>query len=238
MAHGLLRGGPKETNCRQLPRLLRARRQRPCDRRAAEQRDELAASHVLPQPEGAAYHIAVGNAALCISAKLIVEWQKWVRSVELVPFATFSLHPHEPTFLGSGRVFLGEWQPELLLVPDEARQFRAVEWLELGAGFLKSLLQLRIVENLGQAVAKNTNDRLRRVRAVGERLPSNRGEAGNNGGCHRQVGKERRRFRRQDRKRGEVLRLDAAAQVAHPSITAWTRPPRISRIASAVPPVE
>jgi hypothetical protein len=53
----------------------------------------------------------------------------------------------------SGRVFLGERQPELLLILDEASQLCAVEWLELRAGFLKSLLQLRIVENLAQAVA-------------------------------------------------------------------------------------
>ena len=42
--------------------------------------------------------------------------------------------------VGSGRVFLGERQPELLLVLDEARQLCAEEWLELRAGFLKSLL--------------------------------------------------------------------------------------------------
>src|SRR5262249_21702667 len=35
----------QEADGRQLARLLRARRQRPSDRRAAEQRDELAASH-------------------------------------------------------------------------------------------------------------------------------------------------------------------------------------------------
>ena len=58
-----------------------------------------------------------------------------------------------PRLIGSGRVFLGERQPELLLVLDEAGQFRAVEWLELRAGFLKSLLQQRIVEDLAQAVS-------------------------------------------------------------------------------------
>src|SRR6266576_6926387 len=91
--------------------------------------------------------------------------------------------------LGSGRIFLGERQPELLLVLDEARQLCAAEWLELRAGFLKSLLQLRIVENLAQAVAQDTHDRLRRPRAHGERLPADRDEAGNSAGCHRQVGK-------------------------------------------------
>src|SRR6516164_3814994 len=66
--------------------------------------------------------------------------------------------------VGSGRVFLGERQPELLLVLDEARQLCAEEWLELRAGLPKSLLQLRIVENLAQAVAQDTHDRLRRPR--------------------------------------------------------------------------
>ena len=45
----------------------------------------------------------------------------------------------------SGRVLLGEREPEFLLVIDEASQLCAVEWLELRASFLKSLPQLRIV---------------------------------------------------------------------------------------------
>jgi hypothetical protein len=56
-----------------LRQLLCARRERP-RRRASEQRDEVAPLHVLPpSPRIPPYHIIVGNAALCITAKLIVE---------------------------------------------------------------------------------------------------------------------------------------------------------------------
>jgi len=36
----------------------------------------------------AAYHTAVGNAALCITAKLIIEWQSWVIRVDLASGAS------------------------------------------------------------------------------------------------------------------------------------------------------
>ena len=64
--------------------------------------------------------------------------------------------------VGSDRVFLGQRQPELLFFLDEAGQLGVVERLELGAGFLKPLLQLGIVENFPQAVVQDTHDRLRR----------------------------------------------------------------------------
>ena len=56
-ARGRRRARAQEPDGRQLPRLLRARRERPRRRRAAEQRDELAASdescHLIP-PAGRA----------------------------------------------------------------------------------------------------------------------------------------------------------------------------------------
>jgi hypothetical protein len=55
----------------------------------AEQHGGLAEGGSLP-------HRCV-RTLLCITAKSIVEWQSWVRSVELVPRATFPLYPHEPT---------------------------------------------------------------------------------------------------------------------------------------------
>src|SRR5262245_20471451 len=66
--------------------LLRLRTERPRRRRsrAAEQRDELASPHGLPSVRGiTSYHIVCKNAALCIPAKLIVEWQGWVNRVGL-----------------------------------------------------------------------------------------------------------------------------------------------------------
>jgi hypothetical protein len=83
-----------------------------------------------------------------------------IRPCQSITPSAEGVRPH--LSVGSGRVFLGERQPELLLVLDEARQLCAEEWLKLRAGFLKSLLQLRIVENLAQAVAQDTHDRLRR----------------------------------------------------------------------------
>src|SRR5262249_35476525 len=48
-------------------------------RRSAKQRDELASPHGLPSVRGITpYHIVCKNAALCITAKLIVKWQGWV----------------------------------------------------------------------------------------------------------------------------------------------------------------
>jgi hypothetical protein len=56
--------------------LLRLCRDRPCRRRPAEQRDEVAALHGRTlNPKVTPYHIAKRNAALCITAKLIGEWQ-------------------------------------------------------------------------------------------------------------------------------------------------------------------
>jgi hypothetical protein len=50
----------------------------PCE---TKQFDELATPHEYsPQPRIAPYHIVVGNAALCITAKLIVEWQQRVKT--------------------------------------------------------------------------------------------------------------------------------------------------------------
>ena len=49
LAPGRRRARAQEPDGRQLRRLLRARRERPRRRRAAEQRDELAPSHALPQ---------------------------------------------------------------------------------------------------------------------------------------------------------------------------------------------
>jgi hypothetical protein len=61
-----------ESNHRHRP-LLRTRGERPRCGRAAKQRDELAPFHVLPLPRIGPYHIVVENAAVCITAKLIVE---------------------------------------------------------------------------------------------------------------------------------------------------------------------
>src|SRR5262249_37606994 len=47
LTFGRRRSGPQVPDGRQLPRLLRARRERPRGSRAAEQRDELAASHSI-----------------------------------------------------------------------------------------------------------------------------------------------------------------------------------------------
>jgi hypothetical protein len=67
--------------------MLRARRERPRGCRTAEQGDEIAASHVLPSVRGiTCYHIAMENAALCITAKVGRRWQRWVifvRSIRL-----------------------------------------------------------------------------------------------------------------------------------------------------------
>src|SRR5262249_11340743 len=46
--------------------------------RAAEERDELAPLHGLPQPEGHTLPHRCSNAALCITAKLIVGMTRWV----------------------------------------------------------------------------------------------------------------------------------------------------------------
>src|SRR5258708_2981758 len=57
------------------------RRQRPRCSRAADQRDEIASLHALP-PQGvrvAHYHSVAGERCCCITAKLILEWQMWVR---------------------------------------------------------------------------------------------------------------------------------------------------------------
>ena len=46
---------------------------------ATAQCDELASPHGLPSVEGITpYHIVCKNAPLCITAKLVVEWQGWV----------------------------------------------------------------------------------------------------------------------------------------------------------------
>jgi hypothetical protein len=45
---------------------------------AAEQRDELAAPHVLPTVRESHPH-RCRNAALCTTTKLMVEWQRWVK---------------------------------------------------------------------------------------------------------------------------------------------------------------
>src|SRR5262249_19575770 len=50
-------------------------------RRSAEQRDELASPHGPPSVRG--LHTTISSLrmpALCITAKLIVEWQGWVKS--------------------------------------------------------------------------------------------------------------------------------------------------------------
>jgi hypothetical protein len=66
----------------------RARQPRTLLSAAVECRAEprIAAVHVLPQPPGShtlPYHCR--NAALCITAKLIIEWQSWVIRVRGVP---------------------------------------------------------------------------------------------------------------------------------------------------------
>jgi hypothetical protein len=46
---------------------------------ATAQRDELASPHGLPSVRGITpYHLVCKNAPLCITAKLVVEWQGWV----------------------------------------------------------------------------------------------------------------------------------------------------------------
>src|SRR5262249_50835710 len=67
---------PQEGDGWHLRLLLRARRERPCCRRAPEKRDEFASLHVLPQPEG--HTLAHRSAALCITAKFADVWQLWV----------------------------------------------------------------------------------------------------------------------------------------------------------------
>jgi hypothetical protein len=54
-ANNLDGGAAAEKTDHRIQRLLRACRERP-RRRTAEQRDELAPSHVLPQAEGHPYH--------------------------------------------------------------------------------------------------------------------------------------------------------------------------------------
>src|SRR5262249_26959901 len=65
-----------------LPRLLRPRRQPPCDGRASEAQDEFAASHGHPSSRAARpYHIIVGETSLCSTAKSIIDWPLWVSRV-------------------------------------------------------------------------------------------------------------------------------------------------------------
>jgi hypothetical protein len=59
-----------------LARLLRARRERPRRRSAAEKRDELAPPHGLPSSEGRILPHRYAKTLLCITAKLIGEWQR------------------------------------------------------------------------------------------------------------------------------------------------------------------
>ena len=80
-----------------------------------------------------------------------------IRPCQSITPSAEGVRPH--LLVGSGRVLLGERQPELLLVLDEARQLCAEEWLELKVGSQKSLLQLRIVENMAKPVAHDTHDR-------------------------------------------------------------------------------
>src|SRR5262245_44132962 len=55
-------------------------------RRAAEQRDELASPHrPPPQAEASHYHTVCAGTLLCSTAKLIVEWQRWVISDRSIP---------------------------------------------------------------------------------------------------------------------------------------------------------
>ena len=64
----------KEANDRDR-RLLRARRERPCGSRTADERDKIASPHRVPQPEGHTLSYCHGNAVLCITAKLAQQWQ-------------------------------------------------------------------------------------------------------------------------------------------------------------------
>jgi hypothetical protein len=57
--------------------LLCARREWPRSR-AAEQFDEIASPHVPPSARGS--HPTTSLEGLCITAKLIVEWQRWVKT--------------------------------------------------------------------------------------------------------------------------------------------------------------
>src|SRR5262249_27828756 len=62
-----------------LRRLLRARRERQRDCRAAKERDELAPPHLLPLiPRIATYHTAVGTTPLCVRANLESLCLLWV----------------------------------------------------------------------------------------------------------------------------------------------------------------
>src|SRR5262249_36651 len=68
-------------------------------RRSAKQRDELASPHGLPSVRGITpYHIVCKNAALCITAKLIVKWQGWVRSGHTGLLAECRVFPQKGTF--------------------------------------------------------------------------------------------------------------------------------------------
>src|SRR5262249_18313752 len=73
LTEGSWRRAVKKPNHRHRRLLLCARRERPCGRRAAEQLDEFASLHLLPQPGGHSLPYQWGNAALCITAKLMVE---------------------------------------------------------------------------------------------------------------------------------------------------------------------
>jgi hypothetical protein len=66
----------------------------PANWRATVDEDELESPHVLRSARGVGtYHTALGNAVLCIRANRGGRCLRWVRSVELVPFATFPLYP-------------------------------------------------------------------------------------------------------------------------------------------------
>jgi hypothetical protein len=70
----------KEAEPRDMGGLLRARRNRPSGSRTAEQRDELTSPHGLcaPQTGGRTLPHHYAKTLLCITAKLIAEWQIWV----------------------------------------------------------------------------------------------------------------------------------------------------------------